>query len=814
MFGDHGNTAGTSANAGMPRGVDLGAGRNQGLLRHISPRRPAAFPAPAFGLATAPDAVRYGSGARLHFRERDRPGAGASRRARSEMNELFSASNTAADNPGPQTRQSWIDSLNSMEARVVTLERQQQRHADLIGKTDAKFIEQHGRLNEHGHKFAILSEEVQKTKANLSEACVNITKKFASINDVEMAIGQVLEQTNTLRAELQQAVATTEELLLAVTRNDVASNRREPEVYTMQTPVSVRPDRPEPAYGEGPGGQPVWNSRLPEPAFPLTLAGPQSPLRAQEQPYVAPPTSVAQHRPVVFSDGVTDHQGCVQSPTGIGPIAACTSAHVQSQHARAPTGPPASWARQQGAATPPWQGNPQSRGNDMHREDARNAGRFNQNQPYTPEFAGHNKVQYMGNREAMDRKSESLKKYSGNPGEFTNWANRFADHMGRVHGDWKNCLQWVKETVENLSFARLSNEVMGPWNEGACDLARKLEQTIIDYMPEKVYNRRLQLCGGPTQRDNGFIMWRNLHKENVGEGDIIESAGTECLRTYGQCSSVIDLSAHIDGWYELLDSHCPEMRECHRMLRSMFLNIIPKDLKTKILEDPELQLSDHRRLAEWCKARALIQQREHLEKVARSNLSKTYGGSLKALKPADTVPQNPVDEPPMPSWAHALIAAVRPSAPPKKAERGRPERKNDRGPKDRRAPSRSTSRGRKFLEGWGQRCNHCGSTDHLKRECKEFDDMMKRANVGKPKDTWKPPEGYKSALGKARDLAKAAELKKGSKIHSLESGEDTASDDDECDFGSEHGFKVTALTRAPMPSAVPQAPKICADNRF
>ena len=91
----------------------------------------------------------------------------------------------------------------------------------------------------------------------------------------------------------------------------------------------------------------------------------------------------------------------------------------------------------------------------------------------------------MGNREAMDRKSESLKRFSGNPSEFVNWANRFADHMGRVHGDWKNTLEWLKTTNENLSYARLSNEVMGPWHENPCDLARKLEQTIIDYMPAK-----------------------------------------------------------------------------------------------------------------------------------------------------------------------------------------------------------------------------------------------------------------------------------------------------------------------------------------
>ena len=427
---------------------------------------------------------------------------------------------------------------------------------------------------------------------------------------------------------------------------------------------------------------------------------------------------------------------------------------------------------------------------------------------------GGNRVQYMGNREAMDKKSEALKKFSGSPGDFTNWANRFMDHMGRVHGDWKNTLQWLAETEENLSYARLSNEVLGPWNEGACNLARQLEQTIIDYMPEKIYHRRQQLCGGPLQKENGFILWRNLFREHVGEKQILEDAGVECLRTYGQCSTLADLSAHIDGWYELLDGHCPEMRECPRMLRSLFLNIIPKDLKSKILEEPKLQLSDHRALAEWCKGRALILQREHLADVARKNMSKTYGGSVKSLTEiADG--QTPQEPPP---WLNTLIAAIKPPPPSsiaaaQRAERGRPSRKDD---KDKRSSSRSSSRGRRFLEGWGKRCNHCGATDHIKKDCKEFETMMRKANVGKEKKDWKPPSGYKSALGKARDAARDAEQKK-KKVAALENGDDTASDDDDdCDFSSQHGesFKIKALTRIPRNRSAPEPPKMCSVNKF
>ena len=89
---------------------------------------------------------------------------------------------------------------------------------------------------------------------------------------------------------------------------------------------------------------------------------------------------------------------------------------------------------------------------------------------------------------------------------------------------------------------------------------------------------------------------------------------------------------------------------------------------------------------------------------------------------------------------------------------------------------------------------------------------MKKANPGKDRKDWKPPEGYKSALGRARDAARAKE-EKNKKIAALEHAEDTASDDD-CDFGSEHDFKLCALRRRTPPMIQSLPPAICAVNRF
>jgi hypothetical protein len=131
----------------LHRGVDLGPCRgNSGFMRPVFPgpvipriQRPSAWNAPAFDLATARDAVRYGSGARSLSRERD------SRRARSAQAHVFDASNTMADAGGPLTRQHWLDALNPFTNRLETIERHQRDHASLISKTDEKLIESHGR---------------------------------------------------------------------------------------------------------------------------------------------------------------------------------------------------------------------------------------------------------------------------------------------------------------------------------------------------------------------------------------------------------------------------------------------------------------------------------------------------------------------------------------------------------------------------------------------------------------------------------------------------------------------------------------------
>ena len=136
-----------------------------------------------------------------------------------------------------------------------------------------------------------------------------------------------------------------------------------------------------------------------------------------------------------------------------------------------------------------------------------------------------------------------------------NWAKHMVDHMAKVHPPWRYLLEWVALTNQDMGMTRLANEVLGPFNENARDLAIKLEQTLADHLPEYLYNKRIQLCGGREEASNGFNMWIRLHRENVGDSEVIEYAGTECLRTYGKCTKRSEVSEHIDGWISLFDRY-------------------------------------------------------------------------------------------------------------------------------------------------------------------------------------------------------------------------------------------------------------------
>ena len=96
----------------------------------------------------------------------------------------------------------------------------------------------------------------------------------------------------------------------------------------------------------------------------------------------------------------------------------------------------------------------------------------------------------MGDQKAMHSKSESLRRFSGQPTDFSTWARHMIDHMAMVHPHWRQTLEWLATSEENLSFNRLASEIVGPYDEAASDLAVKFEQVQVNFLPERLDLRR------------------------------------------------------------------------------------------------------------------------------------------------------------------------------------------------------------------------------------------------------------------------------------------------------------------------------------
>ena len=83
--------------------------------------------------------------------------------------------------------------------------------------------------------------------------------------------------------------------------------------------------------------------------------------------------------------------------------------------------------------------------------------------------------QYMGDSKAMHRKSDSLRKFTGNAENYSSWSQHIVDHMSKVHPYWRYTLNWLAKTEMDISFQGLQGQTLGPLGEDAVDLATKFE---------------------------------------------------------------------------------------------------------------------------------------------------------------------------------------------------------------------------------------------------------------------------------------------------------------------------------------------------
>ena len=70
-----------------------------------------------------------------------------------------------------------------------------------------------------------------------------------------------------------------------------------------------------------------------------------------------------------------------------------------------------------------------------------------------------------------------------------------------------------------------------------------------------------------------------------------------------------------------MDQYGGELFGATKTLRSMFLNIVPKELKSEIMKHDKLNNADHVELMRWARKRSLVLQQENLAMITKRNLT-------------------------------------------------------------------------------------------------------------------------------------------------------------------------------------------------
>ena len=278
---------------------------------------------------------------------------------------------------------------------------------------------------------------------------------------------------------------------------------------------------------------------------------------------------------------------------------------------------------------------------------------------------------------------------------------------------WRSCLEDVAQANQPIKFSDLSTLDLQGFN--AVELSKLFFNWLCDFLPLRLYNRRLQLAG--REFGNGFEIWRRLREKYEGSGDVIDVAGTDCLHAYPRCKSVKDLEEHLDSWEEMLDKYGgPLIEYAPAHVRVMLIKTLPVEVETELFDKPELDTREN--IMDWCRKRMAYKNQKHLASYLRPGMSK-----VNALRGRDESDDDEDDDEPIqprrgrpapnaapsmpdPSAMETMIAAlVR-----KQMKKG----------------GRSSSPGngkKRFI--WSGGCHECGG-DHMKGDCPKWQKSSKR----------------------------------------------------------------------------------------
>ena len=294
------------------------------------------------------------------------------------------------------------------------------------------------------------------------------------------------------------------------------------------------------------------------------------------------------------------------------------------------------------------------------------------------------------------------------------WKKRFIDHCSSSTGQWKDMFRMCEESEGPILRAYLEQLHIGS-GYSAWVLAEDLENFLVKYISDDLYERREAWCGG--EEGNGFELYRNLFREFEGGSTIVRMGGRKLLNNFGRPQKGEDIQKHFEDWQCLLGKYGADLManpdECYYRA----LEVIPAEFEEEIVMKPEIRTmqdifhyvsrkTTHQR--HMAQQRALIQSR--LKRSPMSELSP----KPKEMNIDDIV-------------ARTLAAVQNAKANPR-----------DKG-------KREKSPGPQPGKFWFKPdCWWCGADGHQKRDCNLYKKML--ADNGGTR-----PKGLKGAFEKARD---------------------------------------------------------------
>ena len=379
--------------------------------------------------------------------------------------------------------------------------------------------------------------------------------------------------------------------------------------------------------------------------------------------------------------------------------------------------------------------------------------------------------------------NEAMRKFDGDSSKYKLWNDRTLDHLARSNTYWKTLLKKLQICTYPISKQWLE----GQWIYGANGwaLSEKLETFICTWVSDALYGRRTQLAGGPSQSGNGFEIWRQLYQEHHGGAEAVQLGGMRRLQEWPKCTSIGNLTQHLDAWVECLETHNTELLAAPNVLRSMLLGIIPTEYEDEILVRPEI--TTYAEIIEYCKRRTTYKRQKALSELTRRP---TNGPRVNAL---DGTSKH-VDDDQIPSWAMKLFGSM---VPPPQPFQQAPVGGKSEVPDVAALQRPQTPNGRRAfnLKFRFNGCWHCGEQGHSRKAnaeknikgCPKFE-ALKSRNQGKP------PENYKGAYEKARDIAwEKFRAKQPSVNHLADTEDDDDSDFDDVDESYIGMFALTAV---------------------